>query len=374
MQHHNPSSPVSASSPTLIATPLPGSKTMLSLRERCAPSLSLAAGQPTVAAKGFIQPHHSNLPRRHVRRNVLPQKDISEAEVLEAHRRRWAHTACLQEIGSSSGIFVAFSPKQQQAAASLVESTGSDHLTPLFTERIAELPSSSNEEEPPTSSGTTPRTSSSSDSSQVSPPADNTPQLASEIDTSLLSEFSAVVRIHNAPCMPFSPLPAHDITVPPYTKDDGTPHFTEAQFTDACAFLRSSITSSSSLPLNRPHPRHGTHIQGPPQPQPKFLILAPKTHAVDALGLAAGWGCLSGLRLPSFEADEEADVDILSEDTENARSVEGGVEFSGGVDRRTPVHTLLMRLHDLDPGLRDEWRGVASRDGMDILGDWVARR
>ena len=47
-------------------------------------------------------------------------------------------------------------------------------------------------------------------------------------------------------------------------------------------------------------------------------------------------------------------------------------------DRATTVHALFMRLHDFEGGedgigLKDEWRGVVSRSGMDVVGGWVCR-
>jgi hypothetical protein len=78
------------------------------------------------------------------------------------------------------------------------------------------------------------------------------------------------------------------------------------------------------------------------------------------------------MRLPSIEADEEADVDILSGDDVDTLSEEIEASLSSDEGRETPVHALLMRLHDLEPGLKDEWRGLLSRSGMDVIGAWVA--
>lgn len=97
------------------------------------------------------------------------------------------------------------------------------------------------------------------------------------------------------------------------------------------------------------------------------------------------------MRLP-WDGEEEAgevDVDIMTEDD---LAVEDGVEKEEDPRRTpeedscrmpeedarpTPIHALIMALHDLasDPsdsgGLGDAWRGLLSRDGMDVLGGWV---
>lgn len=115
------------------------------------------------------------------------------------------------------------------------------------------------------------------------------------------------------------------------TRDDGVPCLQPAQLRAACTFVCQ-------------HRAEGRRV----------LIVAPRAHAVDALSV--GVCCISRRAHPT-EAVEDG-----SEDAEQER-----------------VHRLVMRWHDLPAedddeddaygagGLKDEWRGLLSRDGMDYL-------
>jgi len=124
----------------------------------------------------------------------------------------------------------------------------------------------------------------------------------------------------------------------PGARDDGVPSLEPAQLRSACAFVCG-------------HRKEGRRV----------LITAPREHAVDALTVALGVSC----------ARSDA---ILTGGEE-----EGGAE-EGDVDAQC-LHRILIRWHDLPTevqgeykdeddrgeGLRDEWRGLLSRDGIDYL-------
>ena len=228
--------------------------------------------------------------------------------------------------------------------------------------------------------------------------------------------------------------------------DDGVALLTDAQIREGCAFLRTVNTPPSpppprysSFPPTLPpaySPRGSTKAQA--------LILAPRTRAVDALSLAAayvvarGWGRVKGVETPprtptpsssssakvllpdttssaslahceatpttapstgipspnpnsnsdaQEDVDQERELDLTHPIAEwSARVIPlPPLPLQPGLDNEeyTPVHHLLMRLHDSDwggvvgeeeeegegeeeeeGGLRDEWRGVLSWEGM----------
>ncbi|KAJ6596014.1 hypothetical protein B0H10DRAFT_2089147 [Mycena sp. CBHHK59/15] len=117
--------------------------------------------------------------------------------------------------------------------------------------------------------------------------------------------------------------------VAPGTRDDGVPCLSPAQLRAACAFLCGRKADAEG--------------------RGRVLITASRAHAVDALGLGVGVCCA---------ASAGGDADTHPADAEH-------------------VHRLVMRLHDLpadddgddgdDGGLKDAWRGLLSRDGMDYV-------
>ena len=228
--------------------------------------------------------------------------------------------------------------------------------------------------------------------------------------------------------------------------DDGVALLTDAQIQEGCAFLR-TVTTPPSPPPPRyssfpptPPPTHSP--RGSTKAQ--VLILAPRTRAVDALSLAAayvvarGWGRVKGVDTPprtptpsssssakvllpdttssaslahceattttppstgnlnphpssnsdaQEDVDQERELDLTHPIAEwSARVIPlPPLPLQPGLDDKeyTPVHDLLMRLHDSDwggvieeeeeeregdeeeeGGLRDEWRGVLSWEGM----------
>ncbi|KAJ6520809.1 hypothetical protein DFH09DRAFT_1331634 [Mycena vulgaris] len=122
----------------------------------------------------------------------------------------------------------------------------------------------------------------------------------------------------------------------PGTRDDGVPCLQPAQLRAACAFVSG-------------HRAEGRRV----------LITAPRAHAVDALSV--GVCCIRSDAEVTRFMDEDADDDV-----------------DGDADAER-VHRLVMRWHDLPAedaedddgydggGLKEEWRGLLSRDGMDYL-------
>ncbi|KAJ7122565.1 hypothetical protein C8R43DRAFT_1136190 [Mycena crocata] len=200
-------------------------------------------------------------------------KPLSETQ-LRARRRR---ERCVQELGRASGVFVAFPPH------------------PLDTTEEDE------------------------------------------------DEFDAVVRIS----------PAEDggsnakvvdkgggatmSLVTPGTRDDGVPSLTAAQLRAACAFVWA-------------HQADGRRV----------LITAPRAYAVDAMSVGV---CCGSRSVESARASPRP------------HELEGGDGVDADADR---VHRLVMRWHDLPSsqddedddfggGLKDDWRGLLSHDGIYYL-------
>ncbi|KAF7362192.1 hypothetical protein MVEN_00565300 [Mycena venus] len=118
--------------------------------------------------------------------------------------------------------------------------------------------------------------------------------------------------------------------VSPGTRDDGVPCLQPAQLREACAFVCG-------------HRKEGRRV----------LITAPRDHATDAFGV--GVCCCAESCSSSTALDQEDEV----EDVDSER-----------------VHRLSVLLHDghdeeddgiQGGGLRDEWRGLLSREGIQFL-------
>lgn len=170
--HHNidmdPESPLSTASPTLIggSTPLLGPLSV-KLRDRFSLNKLNVEGKEAekgLQGKGFVQPHHSNLPRRHVVRKpkvvrVKTQEELEEERVREEARKRrcWEEEVCLQEIGKGSGVWIAFSDSPSTSSSGTPTGSASSFeilkLSPSPSLPLSNptKPSSSNEEDRATS-------------------------------------------------------------------------------------------------------------------------------------------------------------------------------------------------------------------------------
>ncbi|KAJ7314594.1 hypothetical protein DFH08DRAFT_894976 [Mycena albidolilacea] len=117
-------------------------------------------------------------------------------------------------------------------------------------------------------------------------------------------------------------------------RDDGVPCLEPAQLRAACAFV-------------------GKHREG----GSRVLITTPRERAVDALSV--GVCCATTISPDLEQVNSNGDIDM---------------------DAEEDVHQLLVRWHDLPTddrdededgdhggGLRDEWRGLLSRDGIEYL-------
>ncbi|KAJ7235627.1 hypothetical protein B0H12DRAFT_136625 [Mycena haematopus] len=128
----------------------------------------------------------------------------------------------------------------------------------------------------------------------------------------------------------------------PGARDDGVPCLEPVQLRAACAFVCG-------------HREGGRRV----------LITAPRELAVNAFSVALGVSC------------------ARSDSTVSAG--EYGMEYEGGDVDAERMHRVLIRWHDLPSevrgeeegegegeGLRDEWRGLLSRDGIDYLATALA--
>ncbi|KAJ6509760.1 hypothetical protein DFH09DRAFT_1334082 [Mycena vulgaris] len=221
---------------------------------------------PSSAPRGPVQPAHGNVPRR--------TKPLSAAQ-LRARRRR---ERCIQELGRSSGVFLAFECESAEEEAE-------DRFDAVV--RISAAREGDAEEGK---------------------------------DLGVDDKGGGAVLRFTAPG----------------TRDDGVPCLQPAQLRAACAFVSG-------------HRAEGRRV----------LITAPRAHAVDALSV--GVCCIRSDAEVTRFMDEDADDDV-----------------DGDADAER-VHRLVMRWHDLPAedaedddgydggGLKEEWRGLLSRDGMDYL-------
>ncbi|KAJ7776635.1 hypothetical protein DFH07DRAFT_798780 [Mycena maculata] len=153
------------------------------------------------------------------------------------------------------------------------------------------------------------------------------------------NEFGAEVRIAPGPDEGATDVDVDDKgggaailrVVAPGTRDDGVPCLEPAQLRAAGAFVSKQRTAGR-----------------------RVVITAPRAHAVDALSV--GVCCVAASELPSHEPPGQ-DPKVLD-------------------DADPELHRLVMRWHDLPAddddddyggGLKGEWRGLLSRDGMDYL-------
>ena len=352
---------------------------------RALPPLQL----PPLTLNGFLQPHRNNLPRRQISKKrtqvIQPPSPLSSASSTPATKftseqsqnlsaSSWAQDSCLQEVNRNSGIFVAFSQEEFQA-----QNTPGEFST-IFCGHDSSLRSSPSSSCPDCSS--VDKTCVSSDKHFLcNQKTCTTPSsVATCVQTTIqpdFSDFAAVVHMyHHGACghakLPSTPKPIHEILISIHDRDDGTPNLTLEQFSRARVFFHPFIRPPppSKPTSDRPHPRHGTASTKPASSHlhSKVLILAPRSLAADALSLAAGLVCYSGLSVARSEGgQEDTEIDIAA-----AGDIDGPLKDE---DRATAVHALFMRLHDFEHddglGLRDEWRGAISRSGMDVIGDWL---
>ncbi|KAJ7435565.1 hypothetical protein FB451DRAFT_251182 [Mycena latifolia] len=216
--------------------------------------------------RGPVQPAHGNVPRR--------AKPLSAAQARTRRRRE----RCIQELGRTSGVFIAF---DCDPAEETDKEEGFDALV------------------------------------RISPARDGKEDEGKDAGVHDKGGGAAVLRI-----------------VVPGTRDDGVPCLQPAQLRAACTFVWQQKAEGR-----------------------RVMITAPRAHAVDALSV--GVYCVS-------------------------RGVEAGhspVEYADNdEDDAERVHRLVMRWHDLPAdddeedadnyggdGLKEEWRGLLSRDGMDYL-------
>ncbi|TFK33825.1 hypothetical protein BDQ12DRAFT_738571 [Crucibulum laeve] len=345
-------SSMSVVSSTLVVTPLPGKGLKLA---------TMAFGDPYVqAGKGFIQPHHSNLPRR--RKQPKPTNNDKHDTTPKPPPVEKAQTP---DVTASTPVTFPKNELSSLPPPTTASNTTPDvpsngtktkghlqpHVTnlprrqkkPLTTEQLAVRRRETRErkwclQEVVLGSGLFVGLSEDEDEDEEEEGEDVYQGYEGVVrvcvrrtdDDETNNKDGRVLRIS---------IPSESIGL-----DDGIAALSSAQIQSACAFLhriRSGATSNA-----------------------RTLILSPLARPVDALAIAISCllspvsQCLPNL-LPG--------VAYLS-DTGRYIDVDSDLPV---IDLYRPVHALLMHLHDSSTegkdDLRAEWRGVMSREGMDEL-------
>jgi len=146
--------------------------------------------------------------------------------------------------------------------------------------------------------------------------------------------------------------------------DDGKTHLSEYQLRSACQFLRRFVLSDGTLESKSKSKSRA----------PRILITTPRDRPADAMSLAS---CF----LASFASESNNASSPSSCAYPPAPDLSHHSLFPHETASQSPIHTLLMRMHDLSDEqtgwpqgevgwvLKGEWRGVLSRDGMDFLAE-----
>ncbi|KAF5366034.1 hypothetical protein D9758_006631 [Tetrapyrgos nigripes] len=372
-------------------------------------------GFHSASAKGHVQPHFSNIPRRtrgkgrfnvsHARdatlvenvegeaaAGVLGDKKVDEVEVvltqeeLKAKRRgEWEEERCFQEMGQGSGIWVGFSRAvvtnsgwiRVQQVKPRIGTSDSDSDSGLESglEKEKELVSNSievemkekleAEEEAEFVEGASERV------IRVCLGGDGVGEEEGDGDSAAVEGDGKVMKL----CIPGS-LGA--------LRDDGAPHLTRKQVEAVRGFLSGSGDEAASVQTSLESTPNASYSLEPssssssgsstlvsPTPSPELrlrrvCILVPLECAIDAivLGVLLHLGFFHTSSQPSLQSQTSTSSPSLSiSQKETLQSIE---DLSG-----SRVLAFLSRLHDVE-GLQLVWRGLLSCDGIEWVEDVLA--
>ncbi|KAK7472184.1 hypothetical protein VKT23_000306 [Stygiomarasmius scandens] len=294
-------------------------------------------GEP---AKGHVQPHVSNIPRRKRPTQLVQAKQSGQVRMLSAEekkakkRRHWEAGRCFQEVLRGSGIWVGFS-RAVSARTGWVQ--------------VKEVILSSDSEEVVNGQGC-------EEEEFVEGMSDRVVRICvnpsgtkhgvhhgalGDDDNDLVENDGNVLRL---------------FVSQEGVRDDGIPHLSPKQIDALRSFLSVSPPSSDSSGNSSPSCSSSSTLVSPSfnvrtaSVQRRLCIITPPECAVDAIALAI-IACLSHSHLSQIPSLSPSHIETLK-----------AIENLSG----SQTLAFLARLYDIED-VQMAWRGVLSCDGVELL-------